>query len=239
MSQIILRERVIKIKAGDTFDQALQGNVMRVTAGAVPLRVQDRDGQLDFTLLAGEKAAFPSETPGLILSHTSGVDQTFTIQVGKGVDVASALLSGSVVISGTPTVINGGGVLTSITSTVKTKADPVEFGACYKSTTNALANTPDMIVSPGANVNGLIVHSASIYSYNSGAGGIHSLIAKAGSVPLSVIDGDVILGTRGYTSGNGCSYLDRDIKIPAGKGLYFITWATEVNASRSVLYTLL
>jgi hypothetical protein len=105
--EIILRERVITIKTGDTFDQALQGNVLRVTAGNVPLRVQSRDGQLDFSLNSGERAEFPSQNLGLILSHTSGADQTFTIQVGKGVNVASALVSGTVTItSGSVAVSN-------------------------------------------------------------------------------------------------------------------------------------
>lgn len=236
--QIILRERTFTIKAGETFDQALHGNVLRVTAGAVPLRVQSRDGQLDFTILAGEKARFPDDNPALILSHTSGADQQFTIQVGKGVDVASALLSGSVVISGTPTVINGGGTLTSITNTVGVTDRGAEYSASLASSSALTANTPQTVVSPAANINGILVTDCSVMATHGSNVPWPTLIAKT-SAPANYTDGDVIHcpnnGTGSFTLGT----MDYPILVPAGKGLYFIDNQTEVQAYRQVKYKLL
>lgn len=156
---IILRERVITISPGDTFDQNLQGNVLRVTAGRVPLRIRDRNQQMDFSLLAGERAEFPGEFPGLILSHGSGVDETFTIQVGKGVNVASAILSGAVTISGTPTV--------NIAENQFVTNKPMEADRNFNLWGTAIAaNSTTTLLSPGANVNGcyLLRASASVVS---------------------------------------------------------------------------
>lgn len=241
---IILRERVITIKAGDTFDQNLQGNVLRVTAGLVPLRVQDRDGQMDFTLLAGERAEFPGEFPGLILSHSSGADQTFTVQVGKGVNVASALVSGVVSITGTPTVINGGGNLTSIQNTVKTYDDPVKFGASFKSVTALAAGAVETIFSPASNPNGAIVSFANLINQNPTTWSYYALLAK-NSAPTSNIDGDLILspnagciGNSGYVGTVSIAKLDRDVYIQPGKGLYIYADIALIGL-RSVLYKLL
>lgn len=239
---IILRERVITIGAGDTFDQSLQGNVLRVTAGNVPLRVQDRDQQMDFTLLAGERAEFPGEFPGLILSHNSGVDQTFTIQVGKGVNVASALVSGSVSITGTPTVINGGGNLTSITNPVKAQDDGYAYGANFASIANTVANTPVTILSPASNTNGVILHRAAFVLGLSSALCRGAFLAKS-SAPASLADGDSVLtadnlifvGSWFYFSGK----LEKAVKIPAGKGVYFISEAASTIAHFSAAYSLL
>lgn len=243
---IILRERVITIKAGDTFDQSLQGNVLRLTAGAVPLRVQDREQQMDFTLLAGERAAFEGEFPGVILSHASGVDQTFTIQVGKGVNVASALVSGTVSISGTanvsivgtPTVVNGGGTLTSIANTVKTLEDALQYGASFRSNTALVANAADTVFTPEANINGAIVHMVTANHISNVWG--FGLLTRPTSAPTTVLDGNVLaLGDAKYaTSAVMTIKIDRDIWVPAGRGLYFIGTGNGTYSDRSVLYTL-
>ncbi len=237
---IILRERVITIKAGDTFDQALQGNVLRVTKGAVPLRIQDREGQLDFTLEAGERAKFPDDINGLILSHTNGADQSFTVQVGKGVEIASAQVSGSVSITGTPTVINGGGTLTSISNTVKTADDGITYGASYKTVANMGAASSIVVFSPAANTNGAIIHVADVYSFvTSGSNPCVALISKS-SAPSSITDGDVLMMFCGF---NGFSAspmrMEKAIRLPAGRGLYFYSISAESNGARQVLYTLL
>jgi len=237
---IILRERVITIGAGDTFDQSLQGNVLRVTAGNVPLRVQDRDQQMDFTLLAGERAEFPGEFPGLILSHNSGIDQTFTIQVGKGVNVASALVSGTVTITGTPNVNIAGGNLLGITNAIKSIDDGNEYGATWASNTPMAGNTPATIISPAANLNGALVIASAFFCYVSGNTAYTSLIAKS-TIPTSNTNGDVLAVTNkieagGYFSGG---QLAKPIKITAGMGLYMLCNLTQTTFMANVVYKLL
>lgn len=236
---IILRERVITIKAGDTFDQSMQGNVLRVTAGMVPLRVQDRNQQMDFTLLAGERAEFTDgEFPGLILSHTSGVDQTFKIQVGKGVNVASALVSGTVTITGTPTVN-----VQSVQNTVKVLSDGFSYGACWKSRTVNAANSAVTIVSPAANIDGLIVHAVRYSSYSSyGEGKLYQALVAHTSAPSNLVTGDVILSTNNWqpsgANTSGTMNTDVPILVPAGKGLYVISNVLETDKMASILYTI-
>lgn len=115
------------------------------------------------------------------------------------------------------------------------------YGASYKSATAMAANTPDTVFTPAANTNGAIVHVAH-FSQEVATGLNCSYVAKA-SAPANPLDGDVILSPNAVSlvagsRGNG-GQLVRPIKIAAGKGLYFISAAAELIASRHVLYTLL
>jgi hypothetical protein len=100
-----------------------------------------------------------------------------------------------------------------------------------------------VVVSPTLNVNGIVVHRATMISIRS-AGNFEGggLLAKNG-VPNGIVDGDVLLhyesaslNERGYwLSGK----LERPIFIPAGKGLFFIVSNSESYGQRSVLYTVM
>jgi|GEM_PF-2742275 len=129
----------------------------------------------------------------------------------------------------------------NVTGTVATLEDGMSYGSSYKSSTSQAANAPDTVFSPGANVNGAIIHSANFVSYTISLNAFSSLIAKS-SAPVSNIDGDVILSTDSYavsTSNNyGLASLKKPIFIPAGKGLYYISTGAETAALRNVLYTL-
>ena len=124
----------------------------------------------------------------------------------------------------------------NISGSVTVVEDGMTYGASYKSITPMAANTPDVIIAPGANVNGVVIQAASIYSFTSGVFTKPTLIAKAGA-PASVIDGDVILSTMVVNNGANC-HLVRPVFVPAGKGVYYIPGAAEADSSRSVLYTL-
>ena len=126
-------------------------------------------------------------------------------------------------------------------STKINAAPPIEYGASYRSTTALLANTPEVVFTPAANINGAILHSAQFYSESSTGGGNAAFLAKV-SAPLTSVDGDAILtgssgaiGTTRIIAGG----LNRGVRIPAGKGLYFISTSAEAVANRGALYTLL
>ena len=145
-------------------------------------------------------------------------------------------------LSGTVTV-NGGSLasivsLGGITATVKVADDGESYGASYKSHTIMASNTPDTIVSPASNVNGLVIQRASFMSYSGGVMLYPAFIAKTSS-PVNALDGDVILGTRAGANGTFCAFIDEPIRIAAGKGLYYVNGNAESNSQRSVLYTLL
>lgn len=114
------------------------------------------------------------------------------------------------------------------------------YGASYKSVTAMAANTPDTIIAPGANVNGAIIWDAGFFDVHSAFGQI-AMIAK-NAAPTTVIDGDVLLiaenfvaGASNYSSGK----LEKSVKIPAGKGLYYIQNGTQTGSHRFCNYTLL
>lgn len=225
---IILRERVITISPGDTFDQSLQGNVLRVTAGRVPLRIQDRNQQMDFSLLAGERAEFPGEFPGLILSHGSGVDETFTIQVGKGVNVASALVSGTVAINGE----------------VKTSDEKDYEGAItYNAPAGAVAAAAmTQLIDPAVNVNGVIVLGFEmLVTYATPYSPLCLILSKTAAETLS--QGQVLhVDQRVIGAANGApnTYaITTKRKIPAGKGVYFSDIVAQATSYKSITYKVL
>lgn len=111
--------------------------------------------------------------------------------------------------------------------------------ASFASIANLAANTPQTAVAPGANTNGLILNLATIISF-SGAPSFATLIAKT-SAPSSVTDGDVLLIVQPSASTyyGTPSQINSKIRIPAGRGLYFISSAAESNGSRCCSYTIL
>lgn len=130
----------------------------------------------------------------------------------------------------------------SLTGTVSTSEIPYTYGASYKSTTGLAANTPETVFLPAANTNGAYLHRASFQSGFSVNYQTAGFIAKT-SAPANVNDGDVICGVDvapAAGSMGAAGKLELPIKIPAGKGLYFIATGAEANAiQRSALYTLL
>lgn len=131
----------------------------------------------------------------------------------------------------------------TISNTITTIEDGYSYGASYKSATALAANTPDLIFSAAANVNGAIIQMASFNEFYAAlVSGLGVYLAKS-TAPTSITDGDVIVSANnasGYASQTFVAgFLNHAVKIAAGKGLYFITGVTQTTSSRSVLYTLL
>lgn len=122
------------------------------------------------------------------------------------------------------------------------KIEPTRYGASFKSTALMSLNTPETVFAAAANVRGAIVHKAEFVSRVTGNNQGAGFLAKA-SAPANVTDGDAICSGRYNVIGADpitAGWTERDIFIPAGKGLYFITNSAETGgAVRSVLYTLL
>jgi len=120
---------------------------------------------------------------------------------------------------------------------------PIRFGSAYKASAALAINTAETIIAPAANVRGMIVWMAGVYTQSANGTPIGVLLTKA-SAPTSNIDGNVILGA-GAAGGVGASYqssnkLDKPVFIPAGQGLYFIAdEATVAKSHRYVNYDLL
>lgn len=131
-----------------------------------------------------------------------------------------------------------------VTNSVSTRvpvaafSDPASF---YGSVTALAANAPVQVVAPVANVNGIIVWSADMFSNNASAV-TEALIAK-NAAPASVVDGSIVAlssciqqGSTNWISQGGSHV---PIKIPAGLGLYFIASAAQSGSARQCSYTIL
>lgn len=114
-----------------------------------------------------------------------------------------------------------------------------DYGASYKSTTALAALTAEQVFSAAANVNGAIVWIAEALS-GAGAGSqMAAYIAKA-TAPATLIDGDVLTCSDfAFTNTWARTKLARPVKVPAGKGLYFISLLAELTPHRMCMYTLL
>ena len=109
----------------------------------------------------------------------------------------------------------------------------------FSSTTVLAANTPQLVLSPAANTQGVLINLASMQSY-SGVQAYCALIAKS-SAPVSVLDGDVLLLNCPPSSiyYGILNQISNKVRIPAGKGLYFISSALETVGARCCTYTVL
>lgn len=137
-------------------------------------------------------------------------------------------------LSGTVTV--NGGNLNSITQDVKTQNQGQDYNGNYKSITALVGNTPDVVLAPASNTNGVLIVAAGFYGYNSANAPLIALIAK-NSAPTGVTNGDVIyISDDVKGSGISCGSLKNPIKVPAGLGLYLVSNITQTITFNYVLY---
>lgn len=110
-----IRNITLNIKTGQREELPLRGDGLRLVAASVPIFFKSIEGDMDFYLEQGEQALFDEKTfQRLQVWHSSGADQVITITVSEGSKFNGAKISGSVTITGTPTV--------SITSLTPTNA---------------------------------------------------------------------------------------------------------------------
>jgi hypothetical protein len=139
----------------------------------------------------------------------------------------------AVSVSNTPTV--------NVAASQKIGPDGFVYGASYKAESLLAANTPEAIFTAAANVNGAVVWDAGfVHSATSGSNGA-GFVAKA-TAPTTIVDGDVVLSSDYLAIGGTECFagsLKRPVRIPAGKGLYFINEVAATRSHRRCLYTLL
>ena len=235
-----LRSYKISIPPNSQETILIQGKTLRLINSNVPINFKSEDGSLDFTLLSGDEAVFEEAIfYRFRVFHLDAAAQLIDLAVGNGGRIGSAKLSGVVSVSSGTVGITGN--LTGITNPVIVDNRGTSYGASYKSNTGLAANTPELIFSAAANVNGAIIHAAAMTSVSVG-NSFGSYIAKA-IAPVSNIDGDVILSTDCVSALSTTLLASASLKVPikiaAGKGLFYINAALESAGLRHVLYTLL
>lgn len=227
-----LRNYTLKIQAGTKQQFGLRGGTLRIISASVPVFFESKQNSSAFYLEQGEEIILSDDVFfNLDIFHNDAADQTFIIAVSENAKIGSAKVSGLVQVSNA----------IALDSATKDALRFQTYGAAFSSNTILGANVPQVVVSPAANVNGLIISAASAFS-NSGAIIYVSLLANT-VAPVSVIDGDVICSIDVYTpvsgSNSGAISLKNPIKVAAGKGIYYMATSAEINGLRSCLYTLL
>lgn len=109
----------------------------------------------------------------------------------------------------------------------------------YADSTPLAANTARQVIAPAANLNGLILTNVWARTYNSVAAPIMTLVAK-NSAPANITDGQVLCGVlSAQTNISGFVELKKDIYVPPGLGLYFISDTAETSGNHTCSYRLL
>lgn len=180
-------------------------------------------------ITVGPGSIFKVPFTQLLIENAAQAGKRLRVFYGVDIDFLPSLAA-QVVISGSVTVSSGNVAIID-------GAFP-EYSNSYANITNMAANTPQTIVAPASNTNGIRVINAAIHATGAGSF-LKSLIAKT-SAPTTVIDGDVILA--GFFGPSGSNKPENNpvvVDIPAGKGLYVISAGAESTSLQTVTYKLL
>lgn len=164
----------------------------------------------------------------LLIENTAQAGKRMRIFYGVDIDFQAGV-NASISINGAVSITNG---------LVNTR--PESGSISYTDLTIYAANAAQLVLSPGSNTNGLIVNQGNIVAQST-VPAICTLLAKA-SAPANTGDGRVIFATDTSLGGSywNAGSLKKDIYVPAGLGLYFITQSAESSYSlHSCQYKLL
>jgi hypothetical protein len=187
------------------------------------------------SVAAGFGLRLAGDNRGRELFFTSANAQTIKVFVGDD-EAIYQRLSGNVTVNGGS--LSSVTTLTGITNTVDVADKGYSYAAAFKANTVLSANTPETVIAPAANINGIIIWDANVLATHGSNLVVPSLLAKT-SAPANVIDGDVILSPDAGTGSCNYGSLKRPVRVAAGKGLYFIDTLTEAQGLRQLKYTLL
>lgn len=150
------------------------------------------------------------------------------LRIFYGVDLDFRAGVNASVISGTVSV--SGGI----------NPRPEAGSIAYADMTLYAANVAQLVVAAATNVNGLLVTQGNLWTGNATTVSICSLLAKA-TAPANIADGRVIFASENFGGGaySAGGSLKKDIYVPAGLGLYFITNVAESAGLHSCAYKVL
>jgi hypothetical protein len=236
-----LRNYKLSIPNGAQETFPILGDTIRLLSATVPISFVSEDGMLGFTLTTGDEALFDEATFFRFrIFHTDPAPQNIEIAIGNGGRIGSSKVNGIVTLAAA--VALDAPTLAALES-INTHSDGQAYGLSFKASSALAANTAETVFTPAANANGAILHSAQLYSFHASLLTGCCLLAKT-TAPASIVDGDSILspdsGSIFTGAVNQSASLKNPVRIPAGKGLYFISAVLEgAGGSRGALYTFL
>ena len=193
--------------------------------GTAKIRIKSLSGgAFDVEMVPGRQIKLPEIVRGLHISNLTASAITGKITIGSG-DISDNSLVGTVTLdAATLAQLESVDLNASSLTTLKTPLVPT---GSFNSASVLGALGTEEVFNAASNVNGAIILSASIRSYDS-TGVSVSLLAKA-SAPTNMVDGMEFLGCgpHSYYSSNpmGQMRVDQPQYVPARLGLYFITYS--------------
>ena len=125
---------------------------------------------------------------------------------------------------------------------MNTLEDGISYNGSYKSIVSLAANTAEVVFSAAANINGALFYRSEFWE-NSATTHVFSVFIEKATTPANILDGNILCGVNGSAlmAGNFATFgkSEKTFKIPAGRGLFYITNALSIASQRSCLYTLL
>lgn len=205
------------------------------TGGAkATIRVRSAGGsKFDFELNPGRTITLQEPANGILINNISGgADIVGKLTYGDGSVTDDSVLGSVDINAATINALLAG----------KYNVRPEAATANFKSVTALAATTPDTLVTPGANVSGILVLSASTMNQVASGSSKVSLIAK-NAAPTTNIDGEVLM-MSGFVGASGSTNFDAatlpgPVFVPAGLGLYYISDAAQSVGARVCRWKLL
>lgn len=225
--------------AGESRLFALTGQYFELIDSTFPVDVTLSDfyGAQRGLMKSAEASFNLKNTEFGVIQITSASAQTIRFAYGTG-EAGTRRAAGAVSIVGTVPV-------DLVQADVDAIRRPEAWTGSYFATSALAANTPEVVFTAAANVNGAIVHAMQSRNY-SAFGAYEAYLAKA-TAPVSVADGVTLAGAKlGFWNGasNNASEIEcrEKIFVPAGLGMWFISnvlMVATLGNMRSVRYQLL
>lgn len=220
----------VPFQAGESKLFAISGQYFEIIDAVTPVDVvlTDKYGA-QRGLMRGAEASFNLKaTEFATVQLTSAAAQTVRFAYGTG-EGGTRRAAGSVNIANSPTVVLQ-------TSDMDRLSRPELPTGSWVSGTAFVANTPQTIFAPGANVNGAIVWMAEAGDV---ASGIITFLAKS-SAPTGITDGEIIAVGADVAVNRPIAKLLMPQRLAAGLGLYVIcSTVGAAGAPKAARFTLL
>lgn len=226
-------EAEVVLKPGQAF--RLSADQM---AGNWTVHTQDPNASITGNIVIGSGEWYDANT-----LNTFKLDATFANNVNVTNDNAHAVPV-SIVQAAQIEIANDSGNRIPVTldpaQSLNISANVMAYNQSYASTAAAVANNAIQLLAPIANVNGAILNKfESIVNPTTNIA--WAVIAKA-TAPANLADGDVLVsgcGSSGFQRISMDIGKDGQPKVPAGKGIWFLSTSADNATVRDALFTVL
>jgi hypothetical protein len=249
-----MQSNTLKIAVGQTVTMPCTGSGFWFESGTTtttnPYIIVKPDSGAEFRLKPGQSVKDPAVQVGVwnIRAEDPLAVITGNVIIGNGDftddNVANTIkldASFANLVTVTNTTAARVPVTLDTSQTLNTAASVMAYTNSYGSATSSVANTAINMLAAGTNINGVVLNAFEVIG-SAGTAGPVVVLAKA-TAPTSLTDGDVLFA--GVMAGTAYSQVKMNIttdgqaKVPAGKGIWYMSLVADAASTRSALFTVL